>query len=212
MNGLDKIIARMEADTRVECDALAANAAGNADAILRDYQAQADAVARDSAQRAETQAAEHLEHLNGSSQLVCRQRVLAAKQQLIDEAFARTAQALAALPQADYIDLLAALAAENGSGDEELLLSAHDRETVGAAVVDAANAKKPGTAFRLSDETRDTGGGLVLRRGRVAAASINIVAKRPEAATKGIIYCGIVEFYAILSLVATIMISLNILK
>ena len=48
--------------------------------------------------------------------------------------------ALAALPQADYIDLLAALAAENGSGDEELLLSARDREAVGAAVVDAANA------------------------------------------------------------------------
>ena len=167
MNGLDKIIARMEADTRAECDALAANAAENAAAILRDYQAQADAAARDSAQRAEAQAAEHLEHLNGSSQLARRQRVLAAKQQLIDEAFARAAQALAALPQADYIDLLAALAAENGSGDEELLLSAHDRETVGAAVVDAANAKKPGAAFRLSDETRDTGGGLVLRRGRV---------------------------------------------
>lgn len=167
MNGLDKIIARMEADTRAECDALAANAAENAAAIRRDYQAQADAAARDSAQRAQTQAAEHLEHLNGSSQLACRQRVLAAKQQLIDEAFARTAQALAALPQADYIDLLAALAAENGSGDEELLLSARDREAVGAAVVDAANAKKPGAAFRLSDETRDTGGGLVLRRGRV---------------------------------------------
>ena len=167
MNGLDKIIARMEADTRVECDALAANAAGNADAILRDYQAQADAVARDSAQRAETQAAEHLEHLNGSSQLACRQRVLAAKQQLIDEAFARTAQALTALPQAAYVDLLASLAAENGSGDEELLLSKTDRDAVGAAVVEAANAKKPGAAFRLSEETRDTGGGLVLRRGRV---------------------------------------------
>ena len=167
MNGLDKIIARMEADTRAECDALAANAAENAAAIRRDYQAQADAAARDSAQRAQTQAAEHLEHLNGSSQLACRQRVLAAKQQLIDEAFARTAQALTALPQVEYVDLLAALAAENGSGDEELLLSAHDRETVGAAVVDAANAKRPGTAFRLSDETRDTGGGLVLRRDRV---------------------------------------------
>lgn len=167
MNGLDKIIARMEADTRVECDALAANAAGNADAILRDYQAQADAVARDSAQRAETQAAEHLEHLNGSSQLACRQRVLAAKQQLIDEAFARAAQALTALPQAEYVDLLASLAAENGSGDEELLLSKTDRDAVGAAVVEAANAKKPGAAFRLSEETRDTGGGLVLRRGRV---------------------------------------------
>ena len=91
MNGLEKIVARMEADTQAACDALAASAAENAAAILRDCQAQADAAA---------QAAEPLEHLNGSSQLACRQRVLAAKQQLIDEAFARTAQALTALPQA----------------------------------------------------------------------------------------------------------------
>ncbi len=167
MNGLEKIVARMEADTQAACDALAASAAENAAAILRDCQAQADAAAQDSAQRAAAQAAEHLEHLNGSSQLACRQRVLAAKQQLIDEAFARTAQALTALPQAAYIDLLASLAAENGSGDEELLLSKTDRDAVGAAVVEAANAKKPGAAFRLSEETRDTGGGLVLRRGRV---------------------------------------------
>lgn len=167
MNGLEKIVARMEADTQAACDALAASAAENAAAILRDCQAQADAAAQDSAQRAAAQAAEHLEHLNGSSQLACRQRVLAAKQQLIDEAFARTAQALTALPQAAYVDLLALLAAENGSGDEELLLSKTDRDAVGAAVVEAANAKKPGAAFRLSEETRDTGGGLVLRRGRV---------------------------------------------
>ena len=166
MNGLEKIVARMEADTQAACDALAASAAENAAAILRDCQAQADAAAQDSAQRAAAQAAAHLEHLNGSSQLACRQRVLAAKQQLIDEAFARTAQALAALPQAEYVDLLASLAAENGSGDEELLLSKADRDAVGAAVVEAANAKKPGAAFRLSEETRDTGGGLVLRRGR----------------------------------------------
>ena len=134
MNGLEKIVARMEADTQAACDALAASAAENAAAILRDCQAQADAAAQDSAQRAAAQAAAHLEHLNGSSQLACRQRVLAAKQQLIDEAFARTAQALTALPQAAYVDLLASLAAENGSGDEELLLSKTDRDAVGAAV------------------------------------------------------------------------------
>ena len=103
MNGLEKIVARMEADTRAECDALTASAAENAAAILRDCRAQADAVARDSRQRAEAQAAEHLEHLNGSSQLACRQKVLAAKQQLIDEAFAGAAQRLSSLPQAEYI-------------------------------------------------------------------------------------------------------------
>ena len=47
-------------------------------------------------------------------------------------------------------------------------------------------------------------------QGRVAAASINIVAKRPEAATKGIIHCGIVEFYAILSLLASMLMIINI--
>ena len=48
-------------------------------------------------------------------------------------------------------------------------------------------------------------------QGRVAAASVNIVAKHPEAATKGIIFCGIVEFYAILSLLATILLLMNAL-
>ena len=62
---------------------------------------------------------------------------------------------------------MAALAADNGVGDEEILLSAADRQAVGQAVVDAANTRKPGAAFRLSDETRETGGGLVLRRGKV---------------------------------------------
>ena len=48
-------------------------------------------------------------------------------------------------------------------------------------------------------------------QGRVAAASVNIVAKHPEASTKGIIFCGIVEFYAILSLLATILLLMNAL-
>ena len=70
-----------------------------------------------------------------------------------------------------------------------------------------------GLAFFASYLPIMLGGWLsAIFQGRVAAASINIVAKHPEAATKGIIYCGIVEFYAILSLVATIMISLNIMK
>ena len=39
-------------------------------------------------------------------------------------------------------------------------------------------------------------------QGRVAAASVNVVAKKPDDWAKGIILCGIVEFYAILSLLA----------
>ena len=42
-------------------------------------------------------------------------------------------------------------------------------------------------------------------QGRVAAAAINVVAKKPDDWAKGIILCGIVEFYAILSLLASML-------
>jgi len=54
-------------------------------------------------------------------------------------------------------------------------------------------------------------GGLLSAKyqGRVAASSINIVAKRPDDWSKGIILCVIVEFYAILSLLASILLLMN---
>ena len=48
-------------------------------------------------------------------------------------------------------------------------------------------------------------------QGRVAAAAINVVAKKPDDWAKGIILCGIVEFYAILSLLASVLLLMNAL-
>ena len=46
-------------------------------------------------------------------------------------------------------------------------------------------------------------------QGRVAASAINVVAKKPDDWAKGIILCGIVEFYAILSLLAPVLLLMN---
>ena len=50
-------------------------------------------------------------------------------------------------------------------------------------------------------------GGLLsgIAQGKVAAASINILAKKPDDWSKGMILCITVEFYAILSLLASFM-------
>ena len=50
-------------------------------------------------------------------------------------------------------------------------------------------------------------GGLLsaVAQGKVAAASINILAKKPDDWSKGMILCITVEFYAILSLLASFM-------
>ena len=50
-----------------------------------------------------------------------------------------------------------------------------------------------------------------IAQGRVAAASVNMMAKQPEDWAKGILFCVIVEFYAILSLLASFL-MINALK
>ncbi len=55
-------------------------------------------------------------------------------------------------------------------------------------------------------------GGLfsAVAQGRVAAGSINILAKQPDHWSKGMVLCITVEFYAILSLLASMLMILNI--
>lgn len=55
-------------------------------------------------------------------------------------------------------------------------------------------------------------GGLfsAIAQGRVAAASVNILARKPDDWSKGMVLCITVEFYAILSLLASMLMILNI--
>lgn len=57
-------------------------------------------------------------------------------------------------------------------------------------------------------------GGLfsAISQGRVAAGSINILAKKPEHWAKGMVLCIIVELYALLSLLASMMMLIYISK
>ena len=164
MNGLEKINQRIRQDGSDEVAAIRAEAESRVRSIRDDYRAQIAQLEADASARRSQAVAERLERLSGSADMERRQLLLAAKQGCIDEAFARAARALENLPRQDYVALLARLAAENGNGDEELVLSAADRDAVGPAVVAAANASKPGAAFTLSAESRDLGGGLVLKR------------------------------------------------
>lgn len=55
------------------------------------------------------------------------------------------------------------------------------------------------------------GGGIsAVAQGRVAAGSINILAKKPDDWSKGMVLCITVEFYAILSLLASLLMLIRI--
>ena len=56
-------------------------------------------------------------------------------------------------------------------------------------------------------------GGMIsaIAQGRVACASINLLAKKPDHWSKGMVLCVTVEFYAILSLLASMLMIINII-
>ena len=80
-----------------------------------------------------------------------------------------------------------------------------------AAAVAGSMTVQKGLAFFAACMPMAIGGLLsAIAQGRVAAGSINILAKKPDDWSKGLILCGIVEFYAILSLLASMLMLLQL--
>ena len=166
MKGLDKIIGRIRADAQAEIDAICAEGEERAAAIAADYQARAEALRKSEEEKSRQAAQALLERGERGDAMDTGMAVLAAKQAGIDEAFALAAQKLSSLDDEERAAVLAAMAASAGSGDEELIFSAHDAATIGEAVVEKANALKGGS-FTLSAETRPLEGGVILKKGDV---------------------------------------------
>ena len=80
-----------------------------------------------------------------------------------------------------------------------------------AAAVAGTMTVQQGLAFFAACMPMAIGGLLsAIAQGRVAAGSINILAKKPDDWSKGLLLCGIVEFYAILSLLASMLMLLQL--
>ena len=168
MNGIEKIIDRISGDAQAEIDAILDEARAEAAKITAKYEAQAAAEADEIVKRGSAAAAEREERLASMAQMEGRKAELSAKQEVIEEAFTLALKKLLALPEDQYVELLADLAAKaSTTGKETLIFSAKDRDSVGEKVVAAASAKVNGGAFVLGTETRAIEGGFVLSDGAV---------------------------------------------
>ena len=87
----------------------------------------------------------------------------------LKKAFEKAEETLLGLPDGEYADLLAKLAAGSAkSGRGEIILNSRDRDRVGADVVKKANQLLQGRGeLTLADDVGEMEGGLVLRSGKV---------------------------------------------
>ena len=164
MEGIEKITAKILSDAQADIDQLNAQTQEKANAIARQAQAQADKETADILARGQKAADERLERLNSAAQMEKRKLALAAKQEVLGEAFDLALDKLCSLPEEDYIALLTRLAVEaSETGKEQLIFSEADRARVGKQVVIAANeCLVNGVAPELPGALADTKVGALL--------------------------------------------------
>ena len=163
MNGIEKITQRITADAQAEIDRVLGAAREEAARITARMTAEADAVAAELAAKNEKSAAEHEERLVSAAQMEARKVQLAAKQEMLEKAYELALEKLCAMPAEQYTAVLADLMVKASStGTESVIFSAEDREKVGKAAVEKANAVS-GKQMVLSDETQPIKGGFILK-------------------------------------------------
>ena len=169
MTGIENITGRIQADAQAEIDRIDADARAQADKITAAYAARAERECADILERGAKSAAERGDRLVSAAQMEARQMNLAAKQEVLDKAFALALSKLLAMPEADYAARLAVSAARTGR--EEIILNPADREKLGEQVAAEANALlvKDGRtgALTVSQQTQPLKGGLLLSDGAV---------------------------------------------
>ena len=163
MNGIEKITQRIASDAQAEIDRILGDARDEAARITANYRAQADAEAQELADKNERAAAEQEERLISAAQMKASRLQLAAKQEMVEKAYIQALDKLCALPEEQYVAILADLLVKASSnGKEEAVFSPEDRERVGEAAVAKAN-ELSGKQLRLSEETQPIRGGFILK-------------------------------------------------
>ena len=166
MKGTEKIIAHIEADAQAQADAVLGEARQRCEAIKARFDDKAARLYSDRIREGVKACQDQEDSALRISRMEARKSVLSVKQEMVEKSFDLAVQQIVALPDEKYTAFLANLVKKAGPvGDEEIILNAADRARVGEALLKAVNAD--GAKMKLSDETRDIKGGLILRRGSI---------------------------------------------
>ena len=167
MDGLEKILEKLDAENKAECDAILSAGQEEAARITARYSERCAAEREELLRQGREEAESREQRLVSAARAEERRNQLAVKQELMEKVYVRALEKLCTQSAEEKTAQLTALlvsAAPDGQGT--VYVNASDR-AVGEALVSKANAKLGGT-FVLAEKAEDIPGGFVLRRGDVA--------------------------------------------
>jgi len=174
LTGIEKISARIEQDAHKTGQEALQMARQKAQEIIAEYQKEADVMRAGIAERGAASASDNRLRMLGAAELESRKRILSVKQELIGQVYKKAAVALQGLGGDELCSLLSRLCAEAcQTGDEKIVLSQSDFDSIGKRVCDEANSllKKEGrnASLTLAEPREIPGGGVMLSSGDIEA-------------------------------------------
>lgn len=172
MDGITKIIDRIAAEASEEVARIEAEGAARAAELAAEFAETEKTLYGERIAEGAAESVAQFERLKNVAALEAKKTILAEKQALITEVFEQAVKDLLALPEEQYVALLARVSAEAArTGDEKLVFNATDKARVGAKVVAATNAllseQGRAAALTLADETRNLVGGVIISGGSI---------------------------------------------
>lgn len=168
MTGLESILAQITGDAAREAEKLLAQGRQEAAASLDAAKTEAEKKAQEILDQGEARALAIRERAASAAQLKQRNRMLAFKQQLIEEALAAGLSSLEEAPAEDYFAALLGLAARYAQpGPAEMRLSARDLRRLPADFPARLKEAAPQADIAISQRPRETGGGFLLVAGDI---------------------------------------------
>lgn len=165
---LADILERLAADAAEESARIARDAEERAEAVLAHARADAARTSADALERAKREATTRAQTLRATARLAARDRALAKRGELIEEALDGVVAALAALPDDAYASFVAGSVADVARGGETVLVADADRERLAGRLRDALSAAAPDLELTWSDEPAPVERGVFLRGERVS--------------------------------------------
>ena len=188
MTGIEKIIARLEAEAQAEQEALRAETEARNQALLADCREKAEAIYEAELRAGKAACALQGERLQSAAEMESKKLLLGCKQELVNGVFEHAVERLSHMAGDPYVAFLVkqVLRAVQ-TGDEELVFNARDARKYGKDVVWTANARLGAKGrLRVSEEIRDIPGGVIVKRGNVetnCAADLLVQLQRADLAS-----------------------------
>ncbi len=172
MTGIENITGKIKADAQVQIDQVKQTAAAQVQQIQAGYEKRTAQESEEILRKGQAAAEEREKRLVSAAQMEARKMTLAAKQEVIEEAFALALEQLCQLPEQDTVQLLADLIVRaSTTGTEQVVLNQVDRTRYGVKACQLANERLEAAGktgyITLSEQVRDIRGGLLLKNGAI---------------------------------------------